>query len=60
MLLMTNWGVAAVAFPLAVEGDDVLVVVDRTLRPDAANHAKGFHFVELGFLINQYLLRSTS
>ena len=52
--------VTAVAFPVAIHRDDVLVVVDRALRPDAADHAQSFHVGRLGFLIQWRLLRSIS
>jgi hypothetical protein len=35
-------GIMAVRFSLAVQRDDVLVVIDRALRPDAADHPQRF------------------
>src|SRR5439155_17820453 len=52
--------IAAVALTFAIHRDDVLVVVDRALRPDTADHAQSFHRFRLHFLIKQHSLRSRS
>src|SRR5205085_6864412 len=52
--------IMAIRLFLPIQRDDVFVIINRALRPDTGDHAQGFHRVELGFLIQADLLRSTS
>ncbi len=37
--------ITAVALPFAIKRDDVLIIFDRTLRPDTADNSKDLHLL---------------